>query len=104
MRAVRIAVALIAVLAAAACAARRPQPPPTPASVTPAVDVDALLRRGCFRCFEQALTAARAAGDGDRAFEAAALVALRAKELGLPTAARMDTLRTLLPDEPGWDI
>jgi tetratricopeptide (TPR) repeat protein len=66
------------------------------------VDVDALLRRGCFRCFEQALSAAEAAGNREQAFEAAALVVLRAKELGLPLAPRVAALQRLQPSEPGW--
>jgi tetratricopeptide (TPR) repeat protein len=94
---------LVLVLTSAACAATRPATvQPTAAPAAPAVDISGLLRRGCFRCFEQALAAAQSTGDADQAFEAAALIVLRAKELGLPVAPRLATLRQLLPPEPGW--
>ena len=71
--------------------ASRPVPPSTPASVTspavvadPPVDPAALIRRGCFSCLEQALAAAREQRSDALVFEAASLLALRAKELGIP--------------------
>ena len=102
----RIVITLVVALGGAGCSARRPQPAPQPVSVAPAaprVDVDALIRRGCFRCFEQALAAAQASGNREQAFEAAALIVLRAKQLGLPLAARLETMRALMPAEAGWD-
>ena len=91
----------------AGCGARRAQPaaqPTVPTVVAPRVDVDALIRRGCFRCFEQALAAAQANGDREQAFEAAALIVLRAKDLGLPLSERIETMRSLMPAEFGWDV
>jgi tetratricopeptide (TPR) repeat protein len=69
-----------------ACATRRTAPP-SPATLAaqpapPPIDVDALIREGCFRCLERALAVA----EGERAFEVAALLTIRAKELGLPYA------------------
>src|SRR3954466_202184 len=66
------------------CASRKPvlSPPLATAQAPPIVDVDALIRHGCFRCLERALAAAQ----GERAFEVAALLTMRAKELGLPYA------------------
>ena len=52
-------------------------PPPAPRAV---VDVAGLITRGCFRCLERALAAA----EGETRFEVAALLTLRAKELGIP--------------------
>lgn len=88
------------VLALCACAPKRDIRPAAPPA--PRVDIESLLRRGCLHCFEQALSAAQAAGDAQHAFEAAALIVLRAKELGLPLDARLDTLRALVPPGPGW--
>jgi tetratricopeptide (TPR) repeat protein len=96
----RLAVACVVVLVVAGCA-RHPPPVQLAAPPAPRVDIEALLRRGCFHCFEQALTAAEAAGDTDRAFEAAALLVLRARELGLPVEERLTTLRRLASAENG---
>ena len=96
----RLALVCVVALVLAGCAPKRIVRAAAPA--TPRVDVDALLRRGCFHCFERALSAAQAAGDAQRAFEAAALVVLRAKELGLPVDERIRAMQRLLPPEPGW--
>ena len=97
---------VVVAISAASCAARRVEPSPQPvvAAAAPRIDIDALIRRGCFRCFEQALAAAQANGDRQQAFEAAALVVLRAKELGMPISERLETMRALMPSDPGWDI
>ena len=83
-------------VAASGCAARKPVAPPAAAIATPApVDVTALMRHGCFRCLEEALAVAR----GGQAFEVAALLTLRAKELGLPYADyRRQAAETAPPD------
>jgi tetratricopeptide (TPR) repeat protein len=78
-----------------------------PAVVTPAVDprveIDALVRRGCFTCLEEALALADAAGAHDAAFETALLLALRSKELGLPHLSWVARARERAPDTPpGW--
>jgi len=103
----RVVLALFIAIGAGGCAAKRAPLTPRPVAVVPTaprIDVDALIRRGCFRCFEQALAAAQASGDRQQAFEAAALIVLRAKELGMAVAERIETMRALMPAEPGWDI
>ena len=55
--------------------------PPAPPRVD---DVVALIEQGCFRCLERAYDEAQARGLQPQAFEAAALLVLRSKELGLP--------------------
>ena len=74
---------LALMLAAVGCAARTP--PVT--SVTPTVsteDVTALIELGCYRCLEEAFEKAQAHGADEQAFESAALLVLRSKELGVP--------------------
>jgi len=65
------------------CASTRPaavQVAPAPARVD---DLNALIARGCFRCLEQAYELAQTRGARPQAFEAAVLLVLRSKELGL---------------------
>jgi tetratricopeptide (TPR) repeat protein len=82
---------------AAGCAARVSRPTPTvPASVGPG-DVSALIRQGCYRCLEQAYDDAQAHGNRPQAFEAASLLVLRSKELGLPAESWLERARTLAP-------
>jgi len=100
MRHARIGLLLITI-AVVGCAPKQRQATIT-APPAPTVDAAALIRRGCFHCFEQALVAALAAGNTHQAFEAAGLIVLRAKELGLPLDARTDTMRRLVPPGPGW--
>jgi tetratricopeptide (TPR) repeat protein len=79
---------------AAGCAARTP--PVT--SVLPAVsteDLSTLIERGCYRCLEDAFDKAQARGAHDHAFEAAALLVLRSKELGLPYESWRQSARAL---------
>jgi tetratricopeptide (TPR) repeat protein len=86
---------LVLVLLATACAGR--VPPSAPATPPAAFDdaVDKLIRRGCYRCLEQAYEQAQGRGARLQAFEAAALLALRSKELGLPSEAWLDRARAL---------
>jgi tetratricopeptide (TPR) repeat protein len=49
------------------------------------VEIEQLIRQGCYRCLEQAYADAATRGSATQAFEAAALLVLRSKELGLPT-------------------
>ena len=95
------------------CAARQTPAPapavvqadPLPAAPGPAgllvVDVAALIAHGCFSCLERALAAARQQDDPALAFEAAALLTLRAKELGLPHDRWMEQAIALAGDDPG---
>jgi tetratricopeptide (TPR) repeat protein len=84
MRVFRAAALLAAVVLAAACAPTRPatvQAPPAPVRTA---DLVALIEQGCYRCLERAYEEAHARGAGQQAFEAAVLLVLRSKELGLP--------------------
>ena len=77
----------------AACAVRPPAATgPTPPRVD---DLEEAIARGCFRCLEQVYDVAQARGAPAHAFEAAALLVLRSKELGLPFQAWLERVRTL---------
>lgn len=95
--------ALIAVLVLAAACARGPGAlrVPAPAAARP-VDVDALIRRGCYRCLESAFHAAVAAGTAAKAAEAALLLTARSKELGLPPRPWLGLALDHLPPGPEW--
>jgi tetratricopeptide (TPR) repeat protein len=54
-----------------------------------------LIRHGCYACLEEAFGKAQARGATDHAFEAAALLVLRSKELGLPHSGWLDSARAL---------
>jgi tetratricopeptide (TPR) repeat protein len=92
---------LAIVLFVSGCAARGPAPQLT-AEIARA---DALVSEGCYTClkealavFEKHLTAKRAPlGLADKAFNAALLVALREKELGIPGEESMARALRLLP-------
>ncbi len=97
---------LIGVVAffASSCAARGP----SPALIAEAGVANAALREGCYRCIEQALATferlGAAPGAPSRwrrsAFEAAVLLAARAKELGLDGAPHLTRARVLAADSP----
>jgi tetratricopeptide (TPR) repeat protein len=93
----RIAHVAIACALTAACANRPPA-----RELTPVANVEPLIRRGCYSCLEQAFATASASGAHIAAFEAAILLTLRSKELGLPFAHWLERARTLAPIEPGW--
>jgi tetratricopeptide (TPR) repeat protein len=87
-------VAIALALIAGTCAARAPA---TAQSALPAATLDALdqlIQRGCYSCLEQAYEEANAARAVTQAFEAAALLTLRSKELGLPPGTWMERART----------
>jgi hypothetical protein len=72
---------LIAVLLlSAACAARRP----SPQLVAEVAKADALFRAGCYNCLKEALAIYQKNKVGQGAFDAALLIAIREKELGIP--------------------
>jgi len=91
----RLVVVSAVAVCLAGCAARR-QPAAPVASPVPAVeDLAGLIRHGCYRCLERAFAEAQARGAEPQAFEAAALLVLRSKELGLPTEPWLDRARAL---------
>lgn len=75
-----------------------PRPPVTVAPAPPRTDdlVEAIAR-GCFRCLEQAYDVAQVRGLRGVAFEAAVLLTLRSKELGLPFDQWLERARGLAP-------
>ena len=83
-------------LIVASCAARTPAA--TPGAGPPAEDPAALIGSGCYRCLERAFDAAQARRDVRQAFEAAALLVLRSKELGLPHERWLASARGLAED------
>src|SRR3954462_4344708 len=93
---------IVLCVAGAGCASRKPvvSPPLATVLTPPIVDVDALIRHGCFRCLERALEAAQ----GERAFEVAALLTMRAKELGLPYAGYRQLAASAAPADPAFAI
>jgi tetratricopeptide (TPR) repeat protein len=85
-----IAVVIAALLLLSGCGARHAAAVVSnAASDQRPVDVSALIARGCFTCLEQAYAAAERT-NGAQAFEAAVLLAFRAKELGLPFEPWLD--------------
>ena len=90
------------VLVVAGCAARRVAPPAAAAPAgPPAADVTPLIERGCYACLQQAFAAARDT-NVPQAFEAAALLALRSLELGLPHEPWLQEARTLAAGDAAW--
>jgi tetratricopeptide (TPR) repeat protein len=86
---------LILVAFVAGCATNRPSAVATPSSSPVREDFAGLIRHGCYHCLEQALAEAEGRGAAAQAFEAAALLVLRSKELGLPTEPWLGRARTL---------
>jgi tetratricopeptide (TPR) repeat protein len=86
--------ALAAIAVLAGCAANRPSV--LARAAAPSADDRArLIRHGCYRCLEQAFAEAEARGAAAQAFEAASLLVLRSKELGLPTEPWLGRARAL---------
>jgi len=85
----------------AGCATR--PAPLVDAAVLVAADVERLVSGGCYRCLESAFARAAAAGLREQAFEAALLLAARAKELGLPHARWIEAARGTVPASAGWE-
>ena len=77
-------ICLVLVLAVG-CATKRPPDVASTPSPRPSDNFTRLIRHGCYRCLEQAFADAQARKATMQAFEAAALLVLRSKELGLPT-------------------
>jgi tetratricopeptide (TPR) repeat protein len=103
------AIAILALLAIlAACTARvPPRGTAVIAPSAPAIDLpglSALIDRGCFACLERAFAAAEQQGAPQQAFEAAALLALRAKELGLPPDRWLEQARAIVGLDTRWPL
>src|SRR5262245_28981344 len=83
------------------CARRQAPTVPAVPSVKPVStgDIEALIARGCYRCLEEALTLSRQRALPKLAFEAAALLALRASELGMPGQEWLTQARSFAADE-----
>ena len=75
------------------CATRKPAEMPPAAEMPRTGDLEELIRHGCYRCLEQALAEADRRGLATHGFEAAALLVLRSKELGLPTEPWLGRMR-----------
>ena len=95
---------LLAAVFIAGCAARG-----VPPQVSREIErSDALIRQGCYRCLEEAVTVferaaatRRGSGAAQRgAFEAAVMLAVRAKELGLPSEPLLGRARTFAQKLP----
>jgi tetratricopeptide (TPR) repeat protein len=98
VRVVRLVAAALLVAGLAGCAARRPAAAAPASPAEQHVDVSALIARGCFRCLERAFAAAERA-NVPQAFEAAVLLALRSKEIGLAYDTWLDRARVLSIDD-----
>ena len=91
---------LTGALLASACAARGP----SPQLVAEAAQAEAAFRAGCYTCLKASLATYERhlrvkqppVGTGERAFDAALLIAIREKELGLPGDASMTRALRLL--------
>jgi tetratricopeptide (TPR) repeat protein len=92
----RIVAALAVLVFTCGCAARRAEPARAAESL-PAGDLTTLVEHGCYRCLESAFALAEMRGARAVAFEAAALLSLRSKELGLPFEAWLDKARERAP-------
>jgi tetratricopeptide (TPR) repeat protein len=90
---VRAVLILALTITATACAARTIPPSSPPQAFDDAAD--RLIRQGCYRCLEQAYEGAQSRGARMQAFEAAALLTLRSKELGLPSEMWLERARDL---------
>ena len=90
----------VALAMLAGCAARRPADVSTGPAPAAAGDAGQLIRHGCYRCLEQAFADAEARGAATQAFEAAALLVLRSKELGLPVEPWLGRARARAATDP----
>jgi tetratricopeptide (TPR) repeat protein len=96
---IRLAIVILCAAGLTACASRQPVTPAAP--VPPQThDIEALIERGCFTCLEQALARADERKLPHLAFEAAALLALRAIELGMPSEEWIARARTYAGADP----
>ena len=92
-----LAVAAVAALASAACGPKKLMPVPP---VVQTADIRSLIERGCYRCLERAFALSRERGVSELAFESAALLTLRAGELGITGQSWLQTARALAEGDP----
>lgn len=83
----------------AACSTRAPAREPAAA---PAANIEGPIQNGCYSCLEEAFRVASASGSNAAAFEAAILLTLRSKELGLPFIQWLERARALAAADPRW--
>ncbi len=103
---------VVVMLVVAGCAPRQGGPAAAPASVpsAPVLDVDAVLSAGCYRCLEAAFATLQeqprtsTGRDREAAFQLAALLALRAKEIGVPYAPWVARATEVLPPGDEWAL
>lgn len=103
-----MAVTALAAVLLAACASVPPHDPvvsaAAPSAVLPtATDVDALVRLGCQDCLARAYAEAERVSPL-RAYEIAALLVVRSKELGLPVEPWATRMAARAPLDPEWAI
>jgi tetratricopeptide (TPR) repeat protein len=98
MAAHRLVIALAALVCAAGCAVHRPPAEPVVAAPPRTDDLKALIDQGCYHCLERAYEEGHARRAGHEAFEAAVLLVLRSKELGLPFADWLAKARAAAPE------
>ena len=80
------------------------QPPASLPGLVQTADIEALVSRGCYRCLARAYDLAIERGARQHGFEAAALLVLRSKELGLSPAVWLERAATLAGDDGGWTM
>ncbi len=98
----RTLVPVVVMILGAGCATRTPPPAGAPVVRQTIEDLTELIERGCFRCLEQAYGAADARGATQQAFESAALLVLRSKELGLAPDVWLNRARALAAADGSW--
>jgi tetratricopeptide (TPR) repeat protein len=85
-------VGIFVLLALAACAPKGP----SPQTIAELAKADALLRDGCYDCLKDALAIYERQKHAQGAFDAALLIAIREKELGIPYDGAMESARKLV--------
>jgi tetratricopeptide (TPR) repeat protein len=97
-----LAIWVLVAAAVSGCAGRRPLAAAPAVTAASTSDIESLIERGCFRCLEQGLALADERKQPQLAFEASALLVLRATELGMPADPWMDRVRALATGNPMW--
>jgi tetratricopeptide (TPR) repeat protein len=85
-------VSILVLVAVTACAPKGP----SPQTIAELARADALVRDGCYSCLKDALAIYERQKHAQGAFDAALLIAIREKELGIPYDSAMELARTLV--------